>query len=59
MFKSKTYSTVKFYKQGKIVDYEDITFPGILTKQEVKAIVTDQYGYEVISVPNCICQTPK
>jgi hypothetical protein len=59
MSKTQTYATVKFYQHGKIVGEKKLILPGKLTKQEVKAIVTDQYDYEVIRVPHCICQTPK
>lgn len=59
MTESKSYITMKLFKDGKIVDDEKITLPGKLTKQEVKAILTDQYGYEVVRVSSCICQTSK
>lgn len=59
MSKTQTHATVKVYKDGKIAGYEDFTLPGKLSKQEVKTIVTEQYGYEVISVTSCIYQTSK
>lgn len=59
MSKTQTYATVKFYQHGKIVGEKELILPGKLTKQEVEAIVTDQYDYEVIRVSRCICQTPK
>jgi hypothetical protein len=59
MSKTKTHATVRLCKDGKIADYEDFILPGKLTRQEVKAILKDQYGYEVVSFPHCISQTPK
>ncbi|MDB8650234.1 hypothetical protein [Streptococcus australis] len=59
MSKTKTHAIVKFYQHGKIVGEKKIILKGKLTKQEVKAIVTDQNDYELIRVSHCICQTSK
>jgi hypothetical protein len=59
MTKTQTHAEVKLCKDGKIADYEKFILPGKLTRQEVKAILKDQYGYEVVSFRYCISQTSK
>lgn len=59
MTKTHTYATVRLCKDGKIADYEKFILPEKLTRQEVKAILKDQYGYEVASFRLCISQTSK
>lgn len=59
MTKTQTHAEVKLCKDGKIADYKKFILPGKLTRQEVKAILKDQYGYEVVSFRYCISQTSK
>lgn len=59
MTKTHTHATVKLRKDGKIANYEKFILQGKLTRQEVKAILKDQYGYEVVSFLHCISQTSK